>query len=153
MARTAISVIGAGSCGPDTTALAREVGKRIAEAGCDLICGGLGGVMAAACEGASEAGGTTIGMLPGRDRTSANAFVTVPVATGLGEMRNALVVMNGVGAVAVEGGTGTLSEIALALKSGKPVVALGNWADLPGVVRADTAKQAVKTILDLIGEH
>lgn len=151
--RKAISVIGAGSCDARTAELAQELGKRIAEAGYDLVCGGLGGVMEAACRGARQAGGRTIGILPGHDRQAANAFVDVPIATGLSEMRNALVVMNGLGAVAVQGGAGTLSEIGLALKTGKPVVALGNWASLPGVVRAENSEQAVNRILELTGER
>ncbi|MGE4506539.1 MAG: TIGR00725 family protein, partial [Desulfovibrionaceae bacterium] len=116
-----------------------------------VVCGGLSGVMRAACEGAAEAGGLTIGILPGNDRSAANPFVAVPVATGLGQMRNALVVANGLGAIAISGGAGTLSEIGHALKAGKPVVAVGNWAGLPGVRGAQSAREAVEIMLGLIG--
>lgn len=111
-----------------------------------LVCGGLEGVMEAACRGAKEAGGTTIGILPGTDRGAANPFVDVAVPTGLGEARNALVVRAADALVAVGGGYGTLSEIALALKAGKPVVGLGTW-DVDGVEAADSPEAAVETVL------
>lgn len=102
--------------------------------------------MEAACRGAKEAGGTTIGILPGTDRGAANPFVDVAVPTGLGEARNALVVRAADALVAVGGGYGTLSEIALALKAGKPVVGLGTW-DVDGVQAADSPEAAVETVL------
>jgi uncharacterized protein (TIGR00725 family) len=111
-----------------------------------LVCGGLGGVMEAACRGAKGAGGTTIGILPGSERAAANAFVDVAVPTGLGEARNALVVRAADAVIAVGGGYGTLSEIALALKAGKPVVGLGSW-DIEGVVSVPGAAAAVETVL------
>jgi uncharacterized protein (TIGR00725 family) len=111
-----------------------------------LVCGGLGGVMEAACRGAKDAGGTTIGILPGADRAAANPFVDVAIATGLGEARNALVVRAADAAIAVGGGYGTLSEIALALKAGKPVVGIGTW-DIRGVVAVPGAEAAVETVL------
>jgi uncharacterized protein (TIGR00725 family) len=102
--------------------------------------------MEAACRGAKEAGGTTVGILPGGDRAAANAYVDVAVPTGLGEARNALVVRASDALVAVAGGYGTLSEIALALKAGKRVVGIGTW-DIDGVVAADDAEAAVETVL------
>jgi uncharacterized protein (TIGR00725 family) len=126
----AIAVAGAGDCSATTAEIAADVGRRIGKAGCALVCGGLGGVMEAACRGAKEAGGLTIGILPGSDPASANPFVDVPVATGLGEARNALVARCCDSLIAIEGGFGTLSEIALALKMGKVVVSLGSW-ELP----------------------
>ncbi|MDI3339017.1 MAG: TIGR00725 family protein [Sphaerobacter sp.] len=119
-------------CGPhEATAeemrLAEEVGERIARAGQVLVCGGRGGVMEAACRGARRAGGTTIGILPGTDRRAANAWVEHVICTGLGEARNAVIVASANAVIAVGGGFGTLSEIALALKLGKPVIALGSW--------------------------
>lgn len=103
-----------------------------------LVCGGLGGVMAAACRGAREAGGTTVGILPGTDRSAANRWVEVAVPTGVGELRNGLVVRAADAVIAVAGGFGTLSEIALALKLGVPVVGLNTWElSLGGV--ADTS--------------
>jgi uncharacterized protein (TIGR00725 family) len=134
---------------------AEEVGRLVAEGGAILVCGGLGGVMEAACRGARSAGGLTLGILPGRDRREANRYVEVAVATGLGEARNALVVRSADAVVAVGGAYGTLSEIALALKGGTPVVGLGTWelarggvADT-GVIRADSAAEAARTALDL----
>ena len=111
-----------------------------------LVCGGLGGVMEAACRGAKEAGATTVGILPGTDRAAANAFVDVAVPTGLGEARNALVVRAADALVAVGGGYGTLSEIALALKAGKRVVGLGTW-DIEGVEAVGSPAAAVETVL------
>lgn len=137
-----VSVIGAGDCGPDTAELARRLGRLLAERGFELVCGGLGGVMAAAAQGAREAGGRTVGILPGLDRNAANPYIDLPLVTGLGPMRNFLVVANGDVAVAVEGGSGTLSEIGLALKIGRPVVGLGRWAGLPGVLQAATPEEA-----------
>jgi uncharacterized protein (TIGR00725 family) len=117
------------------------------------VCGGLGGVMEAACRGAREAGGTTLGILPGADRTEANPHVEVAVATGLGEARNALVVRAADALVAVGGGFGTLAEIALALKAGKTVAALDSWelasrqAPSEAIVRADSPEEAVAAAL------
>jgi uncharacterized protein (TIGR00725 family) len=124
------------------------VGRALAEAGAVVVCGGLGGVMEAACRGAKEAGGTTVGILPGHDRAEANPYVDVAIATGFGEARNALVVRAADALIAVGGEYGTLSEIALALKARKPVVGLGSW-DLDPVVSADDAATAVRQALDL----
>ena len=143
-----IAVIGAGRASPEQTEAAEAVGRALAEAGAVLVCGGLGGVMEAACRGAKAAGGTTVGILPGDDRSHANEHVDVAIATGLGEARNALIVRAADALVAVGGEYGTLSEIALALKTGKPVVGLGSW-DLDAVVRAETAEEAVRRALDL----
>ncbi len=141
-----VSVIGAGSCDDKTALTARRLGRLLAESGYDIVCGGLGGVMRAACRGAAEAGGLTIGILPGTSRSDANEFVGVAIATGLGIMRNALVVANGDAAIAVEGEAGTLSEIAMALKTGKPVIALGTWSGLDGVRKAETPEEAVEML-------
>jgi uncharacterized protein (TIGR00725 family) len=110
------------------------------------VCGGLGGVMEAACRGAAGAGGTTLGLLPGTDRHDANPHVSVAVATGLGEGRNALVVRAADAVVAIGGGYGTLSEIALALKAGKPVIGLGTW-EIDGVQMAGDPEAAVQAAL------
>jgi uncharacterized protein (TIGR00725 family) len=122
-----VAVIGGGRATASEWAAAEVVGRRLAEAGAVLVCGGLGGVMEAACRGARAAGGTTVGILPGRDRDEANAFVDVVVATGLGEARNVMVVASADAVVAVGGEYGTLSEIALALRAGTPVIGLGTW--------------------------
>jgi uncharacterized protein (TIGR00725 family) len=129
-----ISVIGAGQASDDEAAAAEEIGRRLAEAGAVLVCGGLGGVMDAAARGCEAAGGTSIGILPGDDRTHASEHLTVRIATGLGEARNAIVARAADAVIAVGGEFGTLSEIALALKMGKPVVGLGTWSlDLEGL--------------------
>jgi len=157
--RAFIGVVGPGDAdqGPDADALAaaaEEVGRLLAEAGAVVVCGGLGGVMAAACRGAATAGGTTVGLLPGEDRRQANRWVTVPVATGLGELRNGLVVRTADALVAVGGAYGTLSEVALALKAGKRVVGLSTWGLVrpdgqpdPGVVPAGSPVEAVEAVL------
>jgi uncharacterized protein (TIGR00725 family) len=122
------------------------VGRLLAQRGAVLVCGGLGGTMEAACRGAKQAGGTTVGLLPGGSRSDANPFVDVAIPTGLGEARNALVVRAADVVVAVGGGYGTLSEIALALKAGKRVVGLGSW-EIDGVVAADGPEAAVAEAL------
>jgi uncharacterized protein (TIGR00725 family) len=139
-------VVGAGRASAEEERLAEAVGRGLAEAGAVVVCGGLGGVMEAACRGASSAGVTTVGILPGSDRAAANEFVSIAIATGLGEARNALVVRAADALVAVGGEYGTLSEIALALKTGTPVVALGSW-EIDGVVRASSADEAVERAL------
>ena len=122
------------------------MGRLLAARGAVVVCGGLGGVMEAACRGAKEGGGTTVGILPGSERSAANEFVDVAVPTGLGEARNAFVVRAADALIAVGGGYGTLSEIALALKAGKPVVGLGSW-EIEGVRGADTPEAAVEAVL------
>jgi uncharacterized protein (TIGR00725 family) len=122
------------------------VGRQLAARGAVVVCGGLGGVMEAACRGAKEAGGVTVGILPGMDRAAANAFVDVAIPSGLGEARNAMVVRAADALVAVGGGYGTLSEIALALKAGKRVVGLDTW-DIEGVVAAPDPEAAVAAVL------
>lgn len=122
------------------------MGRLLAEHGAVLVCGGLGGTMEAACRGAKQAGGTTVGLLPGESRSDANRFVDVAIPTGLGEARNALVVRSADVVVAVGGGYGTLSEIALALKIGKRVVGLGTW-EIDGVVVVDGPEAAVAEAL------
>jgi uncharacterized protein (TIGR00725 family) len=121
-----VSVIGAGEASPEELARAEALGRAFGEAGATVITGGLGGVMEAASRGCAEVGGLTIGFLPGRDPAAANRWVRLPLATGLGEARNALVVNSGEVVVAVGGGWGTLSEIALARKMGRKVVLLGS---------------------------
>jgi uncharacterized protein (TIGR00725 family) len=150
-----VAVVGPGDATADELAAAEEVGRLLAEGGAAVVCGGLGGVMEAACRGARSAGGLTLGILPGRDRREANPYVDVAVPTGLGEARNALVVRAADAVVGVGGGYGTLSEIALALKGGTPVVGLGTWelarAGQPdrGIVQASSASEAAETALDL----
>jgi uncharacterized protein (TIGR00725 family) len=139
-------VVGAGDAEPDAAAVAEAVGRELASRGCVVVCGGLGGVMEAACRGAKQAGGTTVGILPGSDRRAANRWVDVALASGLGEARNALVVRAADALVAVGGGFGTLSEIALALKAGKRVVGLDTWR-VEAIVTASSAEEAVEGAL------
>ncbi len=122
-----IGVIGSGDCSPEVAKVAEEVGERIARAGAVLICGGLGGVMEAAARGAKKAGGQTVGILPGFTREGANRYIDFFVITGLSEARNVIVVRSSDVLIAVEGGFGTLSEIALALQINIPVVGIGTW--------------------------
>lgn len=152
-----VAVVGAGDASDTNRADAREVGRGLAAAGVTIVCGGLGGVMAAACAGAHEADGTTIGILPGLDRAVANDDVDVVLPTGLGEGRNVLVVRAADAVVAVGGAYGTLSEIALALRAGLPVVGLRTWelvrdgAVDSGIVPAEEAAQAVTMVLTMVG--
>ena len=122
-----VSVSGSGDVPPEVSALAEEVGSLLAEAGAVVVCGGLGGVMEAVCRGAKSAGGTTVGILPDTERSDANDFVDITLPTALGESRNALVARAADALIAIGGEFGTLSEIALALKIGTPVVGLGTW--------------------------
>lgn len=155
MSRRYVAVVGASFCGPEQAVIAEEAGRRIAEAGSILVCGGLGGVMEAACAGAKAAGGTTVGILPGTDRADANRWIDVAIPTGMGEGRNALVVRSADALVAVGGEYGTLSEIALALKAGTPVVGIGTWELRKGgrpdgaIVRAADAREAATRALEL----
>jgi uncharacterized protein (TIGR00725 family) len=134
-----VAVIGSASCSSQIAALAEQVGRQIARQGAVLVCGGRGG--------------TTVGILPGIDRREANAYVDVPIVTGLGEARNAIVVRTADAVIAVSGGYGTLSEIGLALKMGRPVVGLGTWElrqqgrPVDGVHQAGTPEQAVEQAL------
>jgi uncharacterized protein (TIGR00725 family) len=141
-----VAVVGPGDAAPGEIEAAEAVGRALAGHGAVVVCGGLGGAMEAACRGAKQAGGTTVGILPGLDRSAANQWVDVAVATGLGEARNALVVRAADALIAVAGGYGTLSEIALALKAGKPVTGLGSW-EIQGVQAAEDAESAVETAL------
>jgi uncharacterized protein (TIGR00725 family) len=141
-----VAVCGPGDATADEQACAEAVGAGLARAGAVVVCGGLGGVMEAACRGAAGAGGVTIGVLPGLDRAAANEFATVAIPTGMGELRNGLIVRAADAVIAVGGAYGTLSEVALALKTGTPVFAVGSW-DLPDVVAVDSAEGAVSAAL------
>jgi len=122
-----IAVIGAGRCSEEIAQVAESVGRELARRGATLVCGGLGGVMEAACRGAKSEGGLTIGILPGSSRRETNLYVDIPVVTGLGEARNVIVVRTSQAVIAVDGEYGALSEIAYALKLGIPVVGLNTW--------------------------
>jgi uncharacterized protein (TIGR00725 family) len=151
-----VAVIGAASASAEEQSLAEEVGRRLAEAGAVLACGGRGGVMEAACRGAQQAGGLTIGILPGIDPDEGNPYLSLALSTGLGQARNAVVILAAEAVIAVGGGYGTLSEIGHALKAGKPFVGLRTWeASRRGkgeseVPSAPTAQEAVERILEAI---
>jgi uncharacterized protein (TIGR00725 family) len=153
-----ISVIGASQASASETRLAEAVGSEIAKAGAVLICGGMGGVMEAACRGAKAENGMTIGILPGDNRNSANEFVDIPVATGIGHARNVAVVKSGQAVIAIGGSYGTLSEIGYALNAGLPVIGLETWTisrkgkDKCPILSVGTPAEAVKLAIDLIGE-
>ncbi len=140
-----IAVVGPGASDATRADLdvALEVGGLLADQGAIVVCGGMDGVMEAACRGASERGGLTVGILPGRDRTGANAYLTVALPTGLGELRNGLVVGASEAVIAVGGSWGTLSEIALAMRTRKPTIVLGGWPiQDPAAGRPDEPHQA-----------
>jgi uncharacterized protein (TIGR00725 family) len=150
-----VAVVGDGRCSAEVAALAEAVGRELAQRGAILLCGGLGGVMEAACRGAKAAGGLTIGILPGTRRHDANPYVDIPIVTGMGEARNVLVVQSAQAVIAVHGEYGTLSEIAHALKLGIPVIGLQTWSLAKGgeerqaIVRAQTPQEAVAKALSL----
>ena len=141
--KTHIGVIGAGECSPEIYHQANELGHLIGKNDWVLFCGGLGGVMEGAAKGCYQSGGITVGILPGKEKDSANPFITLPIATGLGEGRNLLVVRASDVVVAIAGGYGTLSEIGFALKIGKPVVGLNTWPGIDGVDYVETPEQAI----------
>lgn len=145
--RIRIAVIGGSRPGRQAVETAFEVGRLIARAGAVVVCGGLGGVMEAASHGAREEGGLVLGILPGGSPADANPWVDVPIATGLGYTRNALVVMNADAVIAVDGEYGTLSEIAYGKIHGKRVVGLGTW-EVKGIVAATTPEEAVRMALE-----
>lgn len=157
MAEVYIAVVGAGHPSVAGDAGAEALGRALAERGAVVVCGGLSGVMEAACRGARGAGGRTVGILPGLDRTHANPYVDVAIPTGMGELRNGLVVRAADAVVAVGGEFGTLSEVALALKLGVPVVGLRTWElardgralDPDPVVRRDDPVEAAAEALRL----
>lgn len=147
-----VSVIGGGTCDEREAALAEAVGECVGERGHELVCGGLGGVMAAACRGAAGAGGHTIGILPGEHAGAANEHVRTPIVTGLGSARNVLVVLNGDGVVAIDGATGTLSELGHALDVGRPVAGLETHVveGLDGIEHVEDPAAAVDYVEDAV---
>lgn len=140
-----VSVIGASSADSETMQLARELGRCLAERGHTVVCGGLSGVMTAVCEGAVDAGGHTIGILPGEDVDSANEFVETAIATGMGHARNTLVVMNGDAVVAVSGSGGTLSEVGFAFVFDRPIAGLRTHG-VEGIHTCETPLEAVEYV-------
>jgi len=143
-------VVGASQAEADVLERAEAVGAALAQAGAVVLTGGRGGVMEAASRGAAQAGGLTVGILPGAERAEANRWVAVAIPTGLGELRNALLVRAADALVAVGGAYGTLSEIALGLRAGKPVIGLGSW-EIEGVQAVGSAAEAAESALSRAG--
>ena len=154
-----IAVIGGGNSSQQADELAEEVGREIAKQGAILVCGGLGGVMEAACKGASREGGLTIGVLPGDNRLSANPYVQIPIVTGIGYARNVAVVKSAQAVIAIDGSYGTLSEIGHALQSGIPIIGLNTWSlsidgqEDKSIIPAKTPKEAVNKAIELINNQ
>jgi uncharacterized protein (TIGR00725 family) len=147
MPRRVVAVCGTSEPTPAQLVVAREVGRLLAEAGAIVLNGGLGGVSAAASEGAADAGGLVVGILPGTDRSGANSHLTVALPTGLGQGRNVVLVTASDSVIAIGEGWGTLSEIALARRLGRPVVALGSW-EVKGLDAVHTPAEAVERALE-----
>jgi hypothetical protein len=151
-----IAVIGGSQASRKEIRLAEEVGSELAKKGATLVCGGLGGVMEAACRGASSEGGTTIGILPGENRQAANSYVQIPIVTGMGYARNVAVVKSAQAVIAIGGSYGTLSEIGHALQSGIPVIGLNTWSLSKNgkldssIIPAENPVEAVEKALELI---
>ena len=141
-----VGIIGAGKCDEETYRLAEQMGRAVGKNGWTLVCGGLSGVMEGAAKGCSQAGGITVGILPGIDKNAANPFIRIPIPTGLGEARNVLVVRASDALLAISGGYGTLSEIGLALKTGKVVVGMRTWENISGVHYADGPAEALQKL-------
>jgi uncharacterized protein (TIGR00725 family) len=141
-----VAVVGPAEASASELAVAEEVGARLAQAGAVVVCGGLGGVMEAACRGAKSRRGVTVGLLPGLDRSAANGWVDVAIATGLGELRNGLIVRASDALIAIGGGEGTLSEIALALRDGRRVIGIGTF-EVGAVVQVPSAEEAAALAL------
>jgi uncharacterized protein (TIGR00725 family) len=151
-----IGVIGASNANEYEQKIAYEVGKIIAEKNAILICGGLSGVMEYACRGAKEKNGITIGILPGTSKSEANKYVDIPIATGIGEARNIIIVHSSDGIIAIGGGYGTLSELAFALRHNIPIVGISTWdvtdpyGKIIEIKRTNDPKEAVEYIFSLI---
>jgi hypothetical protein len=145
-----IGVIGAGNCDEETYRLAVTIGRGIAEHKCVLVCGGLDGVMEGAARGAKEAGGLTMGILPGFSAKDANPYIDIPIVTGLGHARNVVIVHTAAVLIAISGSYGTLSEIAVALKIGKPVIGINTWSDFRGIYYVSTPEEAVNKAISLL---
>ncbi|MEZ4600325.1 MAG: TIGR00725 family protein [Syntrophotaleaceae bacterium] len=143
MQKLLIGVIGASRCTERGYAMAREVGRLLAAKGAVVVCGGLDGIMEAACRGCLEAGGETLGILPGGDPAAANPYVTLAVPTNMGHARNVIIAHTARALIAIEGEFGTLSEMAIGLKLGRPVIALGSWPGIDGVLQVSSPEEAV----------
>lgn len=146
-----VGVIGASRASEQGRRQAHEVGRLIAEKDGVLVCGGLGGIMESAAHGCSEAQGTVVGILPGDSVHDANPYVTIPIVTNMGHARNVIIAQTAQVLIAIEGEYGTLSEIAVSLKLGKRVFALGGWQDIPGVTAVASPQDAVDQAFSAAG--
>jgi uncharacterized protein (TIGR00725 family) len=146
-----IAVIGGHTCTAKVEQIAQKLGKYIAKVGANLVCGGLGGVMKAVAKGTKQAGGITIGLIPGANKKEANPYIDIVIPTGLGLARNTLVVRTADVIIALPGEHGTLSEISFALNLNKPVISLHSW-DVPGVIKAETVEEAMGIAGKLLGK-
>lgn len=148
--RQPVSIIGPGDAGEVECAAAYALAHALAAAGMVIICGGRGGVMAAAARGATDAGGMAVGILPEDDDANANEWLSVAVPTGMGEMRNAIIARSGLCLIAVGSNMGTLSEMAMGLKWGKPVFAMHGGIELPGAVSAGDVNDMLAKVLECL---
>ena len=160
MRKLRIGVIGPSEATAELCSLAGDVGRLIAEAGAILICGGGGGVMEAASKGAKSAGGITVGIIPGTNENEANRYIDIPIITGMGHGRNIINVWSSDAVIAIGGGYGTLSEIALALRTNKPVIGLSTWdfsvqgtREPAHYLKVRTAKEATNSALELAAQR
>jgi len=149
MAVILISVIGGHDADEKTAEIARSTGRMVAGLKAILVCGGLGGVMEHAARGAKEAGGVTVGILPGKDKSDANAYIDIPIATGLSYTRNTIVAGCADIVIALSGKEGTLSEIGLALSEKKHIIGIDTW-DVPGLIKVNSVKEAEEKIKKLL---
>ncbi len=145
--RPRVAVIGGNKPDPESLKIAYRVGRLLAEKGAVLVCGGLGGVMEEAARGCREAGGLSLGILPGQKVEEANDYIDIPVATGIGYNRNSMVVLNAQAVIAIDGEYGTLSEIAFARIFGRKIIGLNTWS-IPGVIPASSPEEAVNLALE-----
>ena len=150
--RRIIGVIGSADPSREGLALAREVGREVARAGAVLVTGGLGGVMEAASAGCGQAGGLVVGILPGSEHSAANPHVQIAIPSGMGHARNIIVAQTAQVLIAIEGGLGTLSEIAIGLKTGRRVFLLGAGPQVEGAIRVETPHEAVTAAIEALQE-
>lgn len=147
-----VAIVGAGKCSKKLRDMAAEVGKGIAKKGGIVVCGGMGGIMEGAARGAKEGGGITIGILPTEKKEDANEFIDFIIPTGFGEARNVMVVRTADVVVAFPGRYGTLTEMAFALKAGRPVISLSAWKLGEEIIHLDDPKKAAKKAMELATE-
>lgn len=153
MKRLAIGVIGNSITSEEEYIIAEKVGSFLAERNCILICGGLGGVMEAAAKGAKSKGGKTVGIIPDSNKMNSNQFIDIPIATGIGEARNVIIVNSSDSIIAIGGSFGTLSEISFALKKNIPIVGINTWNVSDKIVNCADPKIAVETAINLINPN